>query len=98
MKEPTITYLCINCGCHPEKKDRGKSINRAAWLSAEIVSMRNAIPELEKQARKTPAKTMLIEREKVAKAKTLLIEIQNRLAEFLQEAQLLRAEIGWAPI
>ncbi len=43
------------CPCH---ETRGRRINRRAWLMAQIVLLRQRVPEAEKLARSTPSKTM----------------------------------------
>lgn len=65
------------CNCPPT---RGEIINRRAATGAEVVALRARIPELEKQARKTPPKTLVAERAKVEAAKEALMVARARLA------------------
>ena len=65
---------------------RGEIINRRATLGARVTELRARIPELEKAARKTPAKTMHAERAKVARAVVALDAARISLAT---------AEIEW---
>lgn len=76
---------CVNCGCDAEAPDRGRLINRRAYLGSQILSMRERIAAWEKQARKTPAKTLVAEWKKVQDAKTNLEVAKPQLDEMVSE-------------
>jgi hypothetical protein len=56
----------------PKCKSNGHRINRRATIGARLVELLRQINETEKQARKTPAKTLVAERRKVEDAKAIL--------------------------
>lgn len=64
------------CNCPPSK---GELINRSCFLGSQIVTLKGLIPELEKQARKTPSKTLLSECKKVEQAKENLPKLKIQL-------------------
>jgi len=70
------------CSCTPT---RGDYINRRASTGAQLVALRARIPELEKQARKTPPKTLLSEWIKVRVAKVQLDKARADLAALEQD-------------
>lgn len=77
---------CVHCE-HPT--------NTRARLGAEIVQLRERITELEKLARKTPPKTLLVEVERVKRAKAELERVRERLesAEYeYEQAHMLEQE------
>lgn len=77
-----MSGVCQNCGCDPSSACPGTRINRHAWLSSQIVSLREAIPKLEKQARRTPPKTLLDEWRKVQNARLALSISRDLLVEY----------------
>ena len=71
---------CPCCGAMLSPKIyRGVMINRRASLGNRLVQLRDQIPEVEKQAKKTPPKTLAKEWAKVKAAQALLPALQ---AEF----------------
>lgn len=83
--------MTCSCACHDTP---GHRINRRAWIMAQIVALRARIPEVEKHARKTPAKTLVTECRKVETAKLYLPKLREELATF--EAEL-RMQTGDTP-
>lgn len=73
---------------------RGEMINHRASLGSRIVSLKEQIPSLEKEARKTPPKTLLKEREKVAAAKVQLERLKEELPKLEEEYRQARKELG----
>lgn len=71
---------------------RGERINRKASIGAEIVRLKAQIPGVEKQARKTPAKTMKAEWEKVRAAQASLPVLRARLVRAETEHALIDTE------
>lgn len=65
--------------------ERGRRINRRAWLGSQVVTLRERIPALEKAARKTPPRTLIAERRKVAEARVALERARADLATFEAE-------------
>lgn len=63
------------------KPDRGLLLNAHASLGAEIARIKGILPDIEKQSRKTPPKTLIAEKEKVAQAKAQLILLTERLQD-----------------
>lgn len=61
--------MTCTCDCHDTS---GHRINRRARIGARLVELRAQIPEVEKQARRTPPKTLVAEKQKVERAKALL--------------------------
>lgn len=80
-----------NCSCHTPS--RGEAINRSCWLGSQIVTMLDLIPKLEKQSRKTPAKSLLAEVRKVAQAKENLPKMQAELEKMQIELQELKFKL-----
>ena len=58
----------------------GVRINRRASLGARLVELRAQIPELEKLSRRTPPKTLVAERARVAAAAVALLARRAELA------------------
>lgn len=77
--------------------DRGKAVNRARYLASQILSVRAQILELEKQARKTPPKTLVAEKQKVELAKRLLVSSHANLVQMAKEWQDVCAFLQEAP-
>jgi len=57
--------------------------------------MRDRILQLEKQARKTPAKTLVSERKQVDDAKVLLAKAKPELESMVVEWTTLKSILGW---
>jgi hypothetical protein len=57
------------CECH---NTVGHRINRRASIGARLVELRDRIQETEKQARRTPPKTLVAEKQRVENAKATL--------------------------
>jgi len=70
------------CEC---EMTRGDYINRRALAGSQIVTLRATIPELEKLSRRTPPKTLVAERAKVAEAARQLVAAKARLASLEEE-------------
>lgn len=79
------------CSCPPT---RGQIINRRAWLGSQIHALRSQIPDLEKQSRRTPPKTLVAERQKVEAAKIALADALVRLPLLEAEYNDLRTREG----
>lgn len=73
--------------------DRGTVINRWAYCGAQIVSLQERIPELEKQARKTPPKTLVQEWEKVKLAQEYLPKLRASLDAYVDERKHLYQQL-----
>lgn len=84
---------CVNCGCDPPVESVGRAINRCAWLGSQLAALRDRIPQLEKQARKTPPKTLASEWEKVRQAKALLEAARQQRAAMEPEHRALRERL-----
>lgn len=80
-----------NCACHTPS--RGELINRSCYLGSQIVTMLELIPKTEKQARKTPSKSLLAEVRKVAQAKENLPKMQADLEKMQIELQELKLKL-----
>lgn len=65
---------------------RGELINKEAYIGARIVELHTRIPEIEKQSRKTPPKTLLAEVAKVKQAK-------ENLERSMRQLEALEAEL-----
>lgn len=76
---------CVNCGCDAEVVSKGKLMNEKAWFASQIVSLRVRIPQLEKEARRTPPKTLVAERKKVEDAKVALVRAKEDLRRIVGE-------------
>lgn len=74
--------------------DPGRAINRRAYLGSQIITLTEQILAWEKQARKTPPKTLKVEWEKVRQAKVLLETGKARLADMKQEQEALSHRIS----
>lgn len=74
---------------------RGKKINRCNWLGAQIVTLRELEPRLEKEARRTPPKVQAAAIEKRDSARKQLAVIQAQLKEFIPEWSRLKWELGF---
>lgn len=61
--------MSCDCTCHDTP---GRRINRRASIGARLVELLRQINETEKQARRTPPKTLVAERAKVERAKVML--------------------------
>ncbi len=64
------------CTCPPS---RGQIINRRAYTGSQIVALRAQLPEVEKQARKTPPKTLAAEMARVDAARAALPALHAEL-------------------
>lgn len=80
-----------NCSCHLQ--NRGEVINRSCYLGSQIVMMLDLIPKLEKQSRKTPAKSLLAEVKKVEQAKENLPKMRAELEKMRIELQELKLKL-----
>lgn len=67
---------CMQTPCKPN----GQILNRYSLLGATIVRLNEQIPQVAKQARKTPPKHLRVEREKVEQAKRQLPRLIAELA------------------
>ncbi len=74
------------CDC---EMTRGDYINRRASTGSQLVTLRAAIPELEKLSRRTPPRTLVAERAKVADAGRSLVTAKARLVKLEAEYE------GW---
>lgn len=79
------------CSCH--SLNRGELINRSCYLGSQIVMMLELIPKLEKQARKTPSKSLLAEVKKVAQAKENLPKMRAELHKNQVEVEELKLQL-----
>ncbi len=66
----------MSCTCPPS---RGQIINRRAYVGSQLVALRARLPEVEKLARKTPPKTLTVERVRVDAAKAALPALHAEL-------------------
>lgn len=92
-----MTHKCINCGLDPTILDKGVVFNRIAFLSSQTGTLREQVREWEKQARKTPPKTLVKEWEKVRQVKVLAEEGKKKLAEMWEEMVRLAPIADWWP-
>lgn len=69
---------------------KGRIINWRASTAAELVRLREALPEIEKQARKTPPKTLLAERAKVDAAKASISTVKETIAMLAEQYEALK--------
>lgn len=84
---------CVNCGCDPTVLSRGHRINRHAFLSSQILLLREHISKTEKLARRTPAKTLVEEWRKVRVAQESLPVLRAQLVEIEEERTTLEAMV-----
>jgi hypothetical protein len=70
---------CVNCGCDAEVLDSGVAINREATKQASIVRLKAEIARLEKDANRTPPKTLVKEWDRVRDARVLLTKARTNL-------------------
>lgn len=80
--------------------DRGRLINEYATLGMRLGQLRAELPEVEKQARKTPRRDMHDERAKVAAAKARIDPLRQEIAAVEAEQALRRValvELGAYP-
>jgi hypothetical protein len=82
------------CQCEETK---GGRINRCASLSSQFLSLQEGLERAEKEARKTPPKTLKGEWEKVRKAKENLSVIQRQIEAVVEELILLCPLVDWYP-
>lgn len=80
---------CEHCGF----PSRGHKLNRWASLGMQIVNLKELIPKLEKQARKTPPRNLLAEKAKVEKAKEQLLKLRPQLEAAEVERVTLNQEL-----
>lgn len=73
-------------------------MNEESSLGSEIVRLESSIPDLEKQARKTPPKTLEAEQFKVKKAKVMLVRTNERLAIAKERLKEVKEELAKMPI
>lgn len=66
----------------PDLGRAGRTINRRAYVGAQIVQLKAQLAELEKLARKTPAKTLTAEVAKVVNAKSTILRVRQELADY----------------
>lgn len=85
--------------------DRGVLINRLATMGMRLTALRAELPEVEKQARKTPRKDMHAERAKVEAAKARVEPMRAEIAQLAADYSTLHSELirlgaypGSAPI
>ncbi len=71
--------------------DRGAMINAWASLGAHAISLRAALADAEKQARKTPPRTLVKERERVQAARDAL----PALRQTITETERMRFSLRW---
>ena len=88
---------CINCGCDAEAHDKGRAINRAAFLASQTITLREQVREWEKLSRKTPPKTLIAEWVKVRQAKINAEVGKKRLEEMWAEMVHLAPIADWWP-
>lgn len=69
---------CCNCGLRTDAIHRGKAVNDYLSIQAELVTLAEMIPNLEKAARRTPPKHMAAEKAKVEAAKLALVAAKER--------------------
>ena len=89
--------ICVNCGCNADVVSRGILINQKASFGSQIVALRERIPQLEKDARRTPPKTLVEERKKVESAKFALIKAKEDLISIVREWTRVCASLGDIP-
>jgi len=65
--------------------DRGILINRKCYLGSQIVTLKEQIPRLEKIAKRTPPKTLIIAVKQRDEAISQLLILNKKLVEFKQE-------------
>jgi hypothetical protein len=68
--------------------------NEDARLGARVLETAARLAALQKQARKTPARTLLVERGKVEAAKKILGEVEAELMRLLIEHERVRRDLG----
>ena len=75
------------------KPSRGQLINEHASLGAEIARIKSVLPDVDKQSRKTPPKTLLAEKAKVALAKIQFFELSQQLEKLTIRHQELTTQL-----
>ncbi len=88
---------CLNCGNSAEELSPMVAFNRCAYLVAQMISLRDRIPEVEKLSRRTPPKSLLAEWEKVERAKKELPILKKQLEEGTAEILRLSKIADWYP-
>ena len=75
------------CPCCGKAHDLGRAMNTRASVGAEIATLRERIPHLEKVSKKTPPKHLTSARKLVEDAKVALEVCKKRLPEAESEYQ-----------
>ena len=78
--------------------NNGILINREAWLASQMLQLRERLPKVEKQARKTPPRTLPKEWEKVKHAGLEVGKIRAEMLTMWTEWVDLRQKMGKAVI
>ena len=73
---------------------RGRQINERATLGARIVELRASLEALEKTARKTPPRTLAVERKRVEAAREFAPLMRIELERVTREWFALRRLLG----
>ncbi len=79
---------CLNCGEDSETLSPNRAFNRCAFLVAQMLVLRDKIPEVEKVSRKiTPASAELVERAK-AELPILRKQLESGTAEIIRLSKI----------
>jgi hypothetical protein len=76
-----------------EETDRGALINKLATMGMRLTTLRTELPEVEKQARKTPRRDMHDERAKVEAAKQRVEPMRAEIANLALNYMALHSEL-----
>lgn len=89
--------ICVNCGSDCQVLSKGVAINRAAYLSSQMLTIQAQVVAWKKEAKRTPPKTLVKEKEKVKQAAILAEQGEKRLVEMKAEIIALYPISQWWP-